>query len=394
MRSPEANPPRLAEVSTPPGQTRRRSAGALDFVRRFPGFITVVVAPTILAMLFFGFVQSNIYTSTAQFLVRSGSAPSSISGLGAFLQGSGITTPTSDAYAVNAYLTSRDALKSLEQNPGVRQIYARPEADFIDRFPNFFLHGSFENLFWHYTNWIGVDYNSGSGITTLTVKAFRPEDADALASQLLALSENEVNRINDRIRAGGLKAAKKEVADLQQRSVDMQNQITGFRNREALLDPTQSSTQSVALVSSLEADLASAKAALNQFQSTAPRSPQLPALRDRIAAIQGQINAEGRKGAGGAQSLAPKLADYQQLVLKQQVLQQLLSSAVTALEAAEATVQQQQLYIARVAEPNHPDRAQSVYDRLIAIIVSIFSFLLIYGIGKLLTAAVGDYVLS
>ena len=124
----------------------------MQFARRFPGFVVVVVIPSILAIAFFGFIQSNIYTSTAQILIKSPSQTSSLNGLGSFLQSTGITSTPSDSYTVNNYLISRAVVTSLEENPNIRALYSRPEADFIDRFPNIFVSNSFENLFQHYNS--------------------------------------------------------------------------------------------------------------------------------------------------------------------------------------------------------------------------------------------------
>jgi capsular polysaccharide transport system permease protein len=367
---------------------------AINVVRRFPGFFIVVVAPSIAAAAFFGFIQSPIYTSTAEIMIKAPSQTSTLNGIGSFLQSAGITTSPSDSYTVNSYLVSRSVVKELEKDPGIRAIYSRPEADFIDRFPNFFMGGSFENLFAHYNHWVSISFDSNSNITTLAVKAFRAKDAQALADRLIALSELKANDINNRVREHGLKQAREEVALLQQKSIENQARITSFRSRASVLDPNQASTQAVSLQSSLELDLVASRAALRQMQAATPRSPMIPALAARVSALEAQARAEQAKGTEGKDSLAPKIAQYQQLTTEQQVIQQMLQSAVTAMEASSVSVQAQQIYVAPIASPNLADRGQSLYDRLVAIILSVSTFLLVYGIGRLLAAAVGDYVLQ
>jgi capsular polysaccharide transport system permease protein len=130
------------------------------------------------------------------------------------------------------------------------------------------------------------------------------------------------------------------------------------------------------------------------MQVAAPNSPMIPALQSRVSALEAQAKAEQLKGTAGSDSLAPKMAQYQQLTTEQQVLQQMLQSAVTAMEASSVSLQAQQIYIAPIAAPNLPDRGQSIYDRLLDIILCVSTFLLVYGIGRLLAAAVGDYVLQ
>jgi capsular polysaccharide transport system permease protein len=289
---------------------------------------------------------------------------------------------------------SRSVVKDLEKDPGIRAIYSRPEADFIDRFPSFFMAGSFENLYEHYINWVSISFDSNSNITTLAVKAFRPGDAQILAQRLITLSELKANEINDRMREHSLKQARDEVALLQQKAIDNEARMTSFRSRESQLDPNEASTQAVSLLSSLESELVASRAALRQMQVAAPNSPMLPALQARVSTLEGQARAEQMKGTDGKNALAPKMAQYQQLTTQQQVLQQMLQSAVTAMEASSVSLQAQQIYIAPIAPPNLPDRGQSIYDRLLDILLAVSTLLLVYGIGRLLAAAVGDYVLQ
>jgi capsular polysaccharide transport system permease protein len=354
--------------------------------------MAVVVIPTLLAAVYFGLVESPIYQSNAEFLIQQANETSTLNGLGQFLQSTGISTTSNQSYTVNSYLLSRDAVGDLQKKINLRAIYDRPNADFLNRFPNFIFGPSFENLFNHYNEWASVNFDSGSGITTLTVTAFRPSDAHAVAESLLLLSEAEVNRLNDRVRNDTLRAARREVTTLQNRLLDIQNQITAFRNRQHLLDPAESSTQAVSLVSSVETQLVEARAALKQTEVTTPHSPELPALREKVDALQAQSASEAYKGAGSSTSLAPKLSEYQALLLKQQFVQQMLQSAVTALESAEATVQQQQLYLSRVAEPSTPDAPYFPFRHPIEILVFTVSVLMIYGIGKMIQGAVAEHM--
>ena len=387
----ERTTPYTAAPTTSPALAALR--GMLAFPLRYWGFFLFVVFPVLFGVIYFGFIQANIYESTAQILVKSANQSSSLTGLGSFLQSTGITTTPNDAYTVNSYLASRDALRELEKDPGIRAIYDRPEADFLTRFPNLFFGRSFENLYGHYQNWIKVDFDTSSNITTLVIDTFRPRDSQAIGARLISLSEAEVNRLNARVLDDALRGARREVSQLQDRSIAIQNEITAFRTRDLMLNPTQSSTDAVTLQSTLESDLVNARAALQQLQVAAPHSPQLPALRSHIIALDAQVADEAQKGGGGDGSLAPKLSEYQQMLLRQQFLQTMLQSAVTALEAAEATVQQQQLYLAQVAVPSLPDRPLNNYVfRVVAILVVIFTTLIIYWIGRMIFAVIRDHL--
>jgi capsular polysaccharide transport system permease protein len=347
-------------------------------LRNYAGFIVIVVAPTAAAAIYYGVIAAPIYVSTAQFVVKNASQSSSSSGLGQFLQSAGLVTLASDAYAVGSYITSRDALAALEKNNQIRSIYDRPEADFVARFPNFYtlFRPSFEYLFWHYSYWIEADFDSTTNITTIYAYAFRPEDAQTIAGQLLSLSESAVNRMNDRAKLDTLRAFKEEVDRLQQREDAIETQITAFRNTELILDPDQASTAATALRSTLENALVAARALLDQLQQTAPGSPQIAGLRMRIKSLEDQASEQERKDSGGVNTLAPKMARYTQLLHQQQFAQQMLQAAVSSYETAEVNVQQQLLFIQRIAEPRAPDWPQYPY-RILNTLLAFVTALLI-----------------
>jgi capsular polysaccharide transport system permease protein len=373
--------------------SRRPSKGWVGLVRKHAAFILIVLLPTLFGSVYYGLLAAPIYRSTAQFLVKNSNPSSAVSGVGQFLQSTGLTPSASDAYSVGAYITSRDALAELEKDGEIRSIYNRPEADFIARFPSFynFFRSSFEHLYWHYLSWIEVDFDSTTNITTIYAYAFRPADAHTVARQLLVLGEHAVNRMNDRVKQGTLRVMKEEVSDLQRRAEAIQSQITDFRNSELILDPNQTSTAATTLRSTLESTLVAARALLDQLQQVAPGSPQIPALRTRIKALEDQVAHQERKDSGGANTLAPKISQYDTLLFQQKFAQQMLQAAVTSLEAAEVGVQQQLLYIERIAEPRIPDWPQNPY-RLLDMLLTLVTALLIYGIGRIFYSIIKEHV--
>ena len=64
-----------------------------------PLFIAAVILPTTLALLYFGFVASDVYISESRFVVRSPDKPA-MSALGAVLSAGGISPSGDKSYAV------------------------------------------------------------------------------------------------------------------------------------------------------------------------------------------------------------------------------------------------------------------------------------------------------
>src|SRR5271169_1308331 len=153
----------------------------------------IVGLPTLIAGVYYFAIASDLYLSEAKFIVRS---PKQVqtSGIGALLQSTGLGRAEDDTAAVQDFVMSRDAVRRLEQKNDLRDMFDRPEGDFIMRFPGIrFWRKDFEALFSRYDHFVSVTTDSSTAVTTLGVKSYRPEDAHAIASALLAYSEQLIN---------------------------------------------------------------------------------------------------------------------------------------------------------------------------------------------------------
>ncbi len=269
----------------------------------------------------------------------------------------GIARSQDDAYSVQEYIQSRDAVAALSQRLNLREIFARPGADFIARFPNPLSGDTEEELFQHYKGMVETIHVATTGITTLRVQAFRAEDAFVVNRTLLTLGEELVNRMNERIRNDAVRFAESEVDRSQQRLVDTQIKITEFRNRELMLDPSKSSLIVAELIGRLSAELAVVTAQLRELEAASANSPQIPGLYRRAAALESQIAIERSRISNSSDGLASKIADFERLNLERDFAVKALASAGTSLELARNDARRQQLYLERVVEPRTADYA-------------------------------------
>lgn len=319
-------------------------------------FLALVVLPTLAAGIYYAFLATDRYVAEARFVVRSASK-SSAGGLGMLLQMSGAMRSNDDTYAVQEYLLSRDAVAALEQKLPLREIFNRPEADFFAKYPNFIYGGSFEDLHKYYRTMVNSSYNSSMGIGRLTVQAFRPEDAQLVAEELLKASEQLVNRINERRSNDLIKSASAEVARAQQTLISIQLEITTFRNRELMLDPSRSSVILIELIGRLSQELAQARTQLAESTANSPTGPQVDTARRRVKALEDQIAAERDRVRNSSEGLAEKIASYDRLNLQREFAIRQLATSFATLEAARIDARRQQIYLERVVEPNKADLA-------------------------------------
>ena len=113
------------------------------------------------------------------------------------------TAPGQNAYIVTSYIQSRAIVDDLSKTLNLREIFRRPEADFWARLKR---NAWIDELTDYWKSMVSTYIDAPSGIVTLQVRAFRPDDAVALAKAVLTLSETLVNRISDRARQDAMES--------------------------------------------------------------------------------------------------------------------------------------------------------------------------------------------
>jgi len=352
-------------------------------------FWGIVGLPTLIAGVYFFGIASDLYTSEVKFVVR-GPSKGPASAISAMLSG-GSPAVTEDTFAVHQYLLSRDAVRRLEQEDNLRALLSRPEGDLLTRFPGFwFWRKDFEALYGTYGRFVSVEVDGSSGVSTLQVKAYRPEDAQLIASALLRFSEQLVNALNQRARQDALSAFQREVETTQEKITQSQAELTTYRIKQKMLDPKSASAGPLELVGQMSAQMTSSKAQLAEVLRNAPNSPQIPLIRTRIASLEKLIGEERAKITGDSDSVATTLADYERLDLQKLLGEKTLVSAFTSLEAARLEAQRQQLFLETITQPNLAD--YPLYPKRFASFGTVaVTCLLAYGIAWLLVAGIREH---
>lgn len=352
-------------------------------------FLVVVVVPTLVAAVYYLLIASPRYVSEARFIVRA-QAKEAPSSLGMALQGVGLASAQSDAFAVHEYMKSRDALIELQKQYDLRHLMAGPGADPLSRLPKPWEGGSQEEFYRGFQKFVVVGYDSTNGMSTLRVEAFRPEDARNIANGLLEGGERLANRLNARASQTAVAEAERALADAESQLAETQARLTVFRNQERFIDPKSVAETSSELLGGLmlsEAELSTERA---QIAASAPASPQLPMIDDRLRAVRALISAERAKIAGFSSSLAPKIGEYEALAGARELAQRNVATTAIALNSARQDARRQQLYLERVVSPNLPDKAAQP-KRLLAILAVFATALLFYGVGWLIWAGVREH---
>jgi capsular polysaccharide transport system permease protein len=365
------------------------SSSNLKFKVKDRLFVIVVVIPVLLSVIYFGFLASDVYVSESKFVIRSPEKPAS-SGLGIILKSAGFTTAGDETFAAQTFAVSRDALRAVNRNNGFAEAYSRPSISVFDRFNPFGGAGSFEDLYKYFQKKVRLQNDSTTSITTLTVRAYTPEDARKFNEQLLALSELTVNRLNQRGRKDLIRYSETEVGEAKAQSLSAALALAAYRNRIGVVDPEKQATAQMSMITKLQDGLIAAKTELAQLQRFTPENPRIPVVRAQLGTIQGEIDRELGKVAGNRGSLAASAVRFQRLTLESEFADKQLAAALASFEQARTEALRKQAYVERIVEPNLAD-APIEPRRLRSIFATLALALVIYGIMRMLLAGVREH---
>jgi capsular polysaccharide transport system permease protein len=355
-------------------------------------FVVMVVAPTLCATVYYLILAPDVYISESRFLVRSPQheAPSGL--VGQLLQTSGLTPHSQDdTYSVRDYILSRDALRELDKQLGLQELFANPNVNFLDRFPGLgWWNRSFEKLFLFYGKHVGVEYDPVSAISVLTVRAFTAEDAYKINHALLEMSERLVNTLNDRSRRDLIQYSENEAKIASDKAKDASQALLDYRSSHAVFQPDKQAALQLEGVAKIQQELITTEAGIAQLKKLSPDNPQLGALAARAQSLRDAIASEASKVTSVNGSFSARAPDFERLALDVEFADKQLGIALAELESARAEALRQQLYLETLVKPNLPDKAMEpkrLRSAFTFLIISLFG----WAVASILIASVREH---
>ncbi|AWN42195.1 capsule biosynthesis protein [Methylobacterium durans] len=359
-------------------------------IRRFSLF---VLLPTAVVAVYLFVVASDQYIAEAQFAVRGNVEPMGDVNLGEFT--SLIQKHNSqDSFIVRDFIHSQTMVEAAEKEIGVTKMFSRSDADFWARFnpPQ-----PIEELTRYWRRHVEAQIDAISGVITLTARAFTPEDALAIAKEVVAKSEGLINAISRRAQADMIEHAQKDATDAQERLKRAHLALQQYRNRWGIIDPIKSAESTLITLTSLRKDKLKAENDLQVLRGSNlnENSRGIQVLVASIAAIdhqmkqlQDQLTTENST-ATGAPNMTQALLEYEGLLIERTIAEKLNESANTLLDRARVSASKQQIYLATFVPPVLP--IASLYPhRGYGILIAFFCFLVIWSSVSLVLAGVKD----
>jgi capsular polysaccharide transport system permease protein len=374
---------KLVEVAT--------GGGAL-----WKSFLLCVILPTF-CYLFYGlFIASDEYVAEARLTVRAsqeqkqgGGSGLDVSSIISKVTGGGSKSTVQDAFIVVNYIKSRAIIVDLGGREYLEKVYARGDADFFSRLRK---GEDIEELWLYWKSKVKANIDTMSGIITLQVQAYTPEDATRIAQSIVDLSEHLVNEISKRSRTDSVERGEAEVRLAQEKLARARQQLLQFRNANVLIDPITKAKSIGEMIGKLKLERLELD---NNLQSLSgiltADAPSQRLQRTRLETIDKQIVALQQKltDTKGDDTVSSQLATFENLELDEKFTERMYTVAQAAYEKARQERERQLLYLIVVVRPTMPESATFPQVPLTTSLV-FSSLLVIWGIGALLTAAIKD----
>ncbi len=352
----------------PQPRARRRFGGLLGI-----SAVIVIGLPTLLGSLYFGLIAADQYVTEFKFTVRGAQqAPApkdAMSTLTGMPGGSGGLETMQDATIITDFITSRQGYQDVQSNIDARKLFADPRADFIARLnPEI----PIERMERYWTKMVDARLDQLTGIVTVDVRAFGPEESLALANGVIKSADNMVNTLNAQAENDLVKQSAQDLDQAEDRWRSTQAELLKYQQEFQVIDPSKA----VDAVAAISADLFGQ---LNQLKTQytamsaylAPNSAQIQMLRDQIKALEAQIPKVGESAPDTralARNAAPEaLAKFQSIQLHASFAGQALTQALNALVRAHELAAERQIYLAIFVKPTlaesslYPNRLSSVF---------------------------------
>jgi capsular polysaccharide transport system permease protein len=369
--SSQAREPAIAAGLPVPAEDRGAVAvfQAQDFAarrRRFPvrllSFVVVVLVPVALATVYYFLIAADQYVAEFRFALRT--VEPVRAEIGGILQGSVAPSPIGvDSYAVVQYLGSRDVIDDLGKTLDLREMFSRPEADWLARLE---LPVSIEELVRYWKSQVDAFYDITNGTVVVRARAFRPDDALQLAQAILASAEQLVNDLSARARRDTLRNSEKEVRRTERRLKTALTRLREFRDREGIIDPRKTADATQALAGRIRDEIVRADTELSTVKHyMRADAPSVRMLEARIQSLQTQLRSVESEVTDTEKSrsevLSRVMGSYERLESERTFAEKAYQHALEALDRARMNADRQQVYIAGFVQPSLPE--EPLYPR-------------------------------
>lgn len=395
---PLANAPEAArQIAVQVERIATEANRALESRTRIPplwlSFIAFAIIPSFVASIYFAFFASDQFAVETRFAVRAIELEAVATPKG---ESAAFTfTPSGqNAYIVTSYIRSRAIVSDVLAKLDLRALYRRPEADFWARLRR---NATIDELTDYWQSMVETTVDANSSLVTVNVRAFRKEDAYALANAIVAASEALVNRISERARRDATAMAEKDVRRAFEAVQATLSDLHKFRDEFGVIDPTQTGTEIGKLLAPLVAQKIKLESEL--FVAGHELSPDAPTVRvlreqldsaeKQIKELKGKLTSNDSARSSGS-TLSGILAKFEELEVRKALAERFYALSKADLDRAQLRANRQSIYLTVFVPPAAPEISRYPH-RLSYPLLIFLGFAIVWSIVVLLLATIEDH---
>jgi capsular polysaccharide transport system permease protein len=210
------------------GFAKRRGERAFQ-IALLASFAAFVAVPFLAASIYWGLIASKQYETESKLAIRS-SENATLAALGV---GGHDDKLIQDSEVVVKYILSRTMIEALIKKIDLKGVYSHSEADYFSRFDP---EDPIEKFEKYWKKRVDASVDLMSGIISVRVRAFTPQDSLKVAQSIIDVSETLVNELSTRSRRDALSQAQSELTRAQERLKTMTITMRDTRNAEGVID--------------------------------------------------------------------------------------------------------------------------------------------------------------
>ena len=389
---PGASPERTSDRAGEPSGSRAlavardvRAASRRARRLREAAYLAIIAAAVVAALLWGMLFVSPRYEAEARFAVR-GASPSGGGGLGG---GTGMLTTGAnpgmgagfvDGFAVNDFLKSRDCMLQLAKRVDLPRLLS-PSAE---RDPAI----SQEALYKAYSRAVTVRFNLVEQENVIAVDAFSPEGSQKIASALLALAQEFVQKMDAQGVQNTLDVDTNRLREAENQAIGAANAVASWRSANRNVDPEAESTMVLQMIGQLENELSTARISYAKVRAFGNADhPMLTPAKMQVEALEEQLASARKRLAGGSDSQASQLRTFTQLKNAQTFADTNLASARDAYQQALRDASRLRRYLTVIARPVAEDQPSSPNLGMLALEGLLIGLLLAFVLSLVLGSA-------
>jgi len=354
-------------------------------------FLVMVALPMAMSAWYLWARAADQYASRVGFSVRTEEASSPIEFLGGITSLSGSSSTDTDI--LYEFLQSQELVTRIDAALDLRAIWSRADPD-IDPIFAYDTSGTIEDLVDHWGRMVRIYYDGGTRLLDLEVRAFTPDDAQAIAQMIFEESSAMINALSAIAREDTIGYARAELEQAEVRLTEARVALAEWRNANQTIDPTADTQGQMGLVTNLQAQLAEALIQLDLLQETTTREndPRITQARRLITVIEDRITAERAvlsTSLDGQSGIADLVGEYERLLVDQEFAERAYTTSLAAFDSARNEARRQSRYLAAHVRPTLAERAQYPDRPMTLAMITLFAFL-IWAVVVLLAYSLRD----